>query len=271
MCAAPAQCSVDQPTGNHNEGREHLGQWIQPARIDRKHIGAAGERPRPRPAICPAPPAHEVPLQITRIIAGERQLFHQLIKPVERAVFVMLFMLLRNESDAEDAAQEAFIKVYRNLHNFRGEAKFSTWVLSIARNEGLACLRKRSSRPEEPLEFVLAGGEETDRGDFTPALLTDWREVPLEALERKELRQCLSRAVLGLPPIYREVVQLRDIEELDVQETANVLGISAGSVKVRLHRARTMLQKELVPILEQYAPQSPNRGWTMRRLLGRRG
>jgi RNA polymerase sigma-70 factor (ECF subfamily) len=203
------------------------------------------------------------PEVIARILGGEPQLFHDLIRPLERPVFVTLFMLLRNESDAEDAAQEAFVKVYRYLHTFRGDSRFSTWVLSIARNEGLAWLRKRATRPEEPLEPVL----DENSGDFTPALLTDWREVPLEALERKELRQCLGQAILKLPPIYREVVQLRDVEELDVQETAQVLGITAGSVKVRLHRARTMLQKELVPILKGYAP-SPGPSW--RRLFGRR-
>ena len=195
---------------------------------------------------------------IARILAGEKQLFHDLIRPVERAVFVMLFMLLRNESDAEDAAQETFIKIYRNLQAFRGESRFSTWVLSIARNEGLGRLRKRASRPEEPLE------QEADaQGDFTPALLVDWREVPLETLERKELGQCLQHAVLNLPPIYRDIVQLRDIDELDVQETASVLGITTGLVKVRLHRARMILQKELAPILQQYSPK-------VRGLFGRR-
>jgi RNA polymerase sigma-70 factor (ECF subfamily) len=200
---------------------------------------------------------------IARILAGEKHLFHDLIRPVERPVFVMLFMLLRSEIDAEDAAQEAFIKVYRNLHNFRGDSKFSTWVISIARNEGLGLLRKRASRPEMPIQAILDEDGEANTGDFTPALLTDWREVPLEALERKELGQCLCRAVLSLPPIYREVVQLRDIDDLDIAETAQVLGISPGSVKVRLHRARTMLQKQLVPLLEKYAPKK-------RGLFGRR-
>jgi len=199
-------------------------------------------------AACPQSPETAL---IARILAGEKHLFHDLIRPVERAVFVMLFMLLSNESDAEDAAQEAMIKVYRNLHAFRGDSRFSTWVISIARNEGLAKLRKQASRPEEPLE------PETDeaRGDFTPALLTDWREVPLEALERKELGSAIQKAIVGLPAIYRDVVQLRDIEELDVQETAGLLGITAGAVKVRLHRARIMLQRELAPILKQHAPR----------------
>jgi RNA polymerase sigma-70 factor (ECF subfamily) len=207
-----------------------------------------------------ASPALEM---IRRIVEGEAQLFHELIRPLERAVYVTLYLLLRSEADAEDAAQEAFIKVYRNLKNFRGEARFSTWVLSIARNEGLAVLRKRASRTMESLEPVM----EEEPGDFTPALLTDWREVPAEALERKELGDCLRRAILELPPIYREVVELRDVEELDVQETANVLGITAGAVKVRLHRARLMLQKSLTPVLKAYAPGAQS-GW--RRLLGGR-
>lgn len=198
---------------------------------------------------------------IARVLAGESHLFHDMIRPVERAVYVMLLMLLRSETDAEDVTQETFIKVYRNLHNFRGDSRFSTWVLSIARNEGLGWLRKRSSRPEEPLEPVL----DESSGDFTPALLTDWREVPTEALERKELRACLCRAILRLPPIYRDVVQLRDIDELDVQETASVLGITPGSVKVRLHRARTMLQKELAPVLKGFAPAT-KRSWFGRRV-----
>ena len=193
----------------------------------------------------------EATAMIARIQAGEKHLFHELVRPVERQVFVMLFMLLRNEADAEDAAQEAMIKVYRNLHSFRGDSKFSTWVISIARNEGLARLRRRSVRPEEPLEPEM----DESRGDFTPMLLTDWREVPLEALERKELGASIQRAIANLPAIYREVVQLRDIEELDVQETAGMLGITAGSVKVRLHRARIMLQKELTPIVKQHAPR----------------
>jgi len=200
---------------------------------------------------------------IRRIAEGEAQLFHGLIRPLERAVYVTLYLLLRSEADAEDAAQETFIKVYRNLKNFRGDAKFSTWVLSIARNEGLGVLRKRASRTEEALEPVL----EEDSGDYTPALLTDWREVPAESLERRELGDCLRRAILELPPIYREVVQLRDVEELNVEETASVLGITAGAVKVRLHRARMMLQKSLTPVLKAYAPVAQS-GW--RRLLGGR-
>ena len=195
---------------------------------------------------------------IRRILAGERQLFHDLIRPCERSIYFLLMSLLRNETEAEDAAQETAIKVYLNLKNFRGDSQFRTWVLSIARNEGLGRLRKAGTRREESLEA------ETDEqtGDYTPAILTSWREVPSEALEREELGTLLRKAIAGLPEIYRNVVLLRDIEEMDVRETAAALAITEGAVKVRLHRARALLQRELAPRLEGFAPKRKGMfGW----------
>ncbi|MGD0630309.1 MAG: sigma-70 family RNA polymerase sigma factor [Terracidiphilus sp.] len=193
---------------------------------------------------------------IRRILAGERQLFHALIRPCERAVYFLLLSLLRNEVEAEDAAQDTAIKVYLNLKNFRGDSQFRTWVLSIARNEGLGRLRKAASRREDSLDAEM----DEESGDYTPAVLTSWREVPLEALQRQELGNILRKAVEGLSPIYRNVVLLRDIEEMDVRETAAALGITEGSVKVRLHRARAMLQRELAPRLEGFAGKGKDRG-----------
>jgi RNA polymerase sigma-70 factor (ECF subfamily) len=188
---------------------------------------------------------------IRRILAGERHLFHALIRPSERAIYFLLLSLLRNEAEAEDAAQDTAIKVFLNLKNFRGDSQFRTWVLSIARNEGLGRLRKAGTRREESLDAEI--DEQT--GDYTPALLTSWREVPSEALERQELGEILRKAVEGLPAIYRNVVLLRDIEEMDVRETAAALGVTEGAVKVRLHRARALLQRELAPRLEGFAPK----------------
>jgi RNA polymerase sigma-70 factor (ECF subfamily) len=188
---------------------------------------------------------------IRRILAGERQLFHDLIRPCERAIYFLLLSLLRNETEAEDAAQDTAIKVYLNLKNFRGDAQFRTWVLSIARNEGLGRMRKAGTRREDSLE----ADTDEQTGDYTPAILTSWREVPSEALERQELGAMLRKAIDGLPGIYRNVVLLRDIEEMDVRETAAALGIAEGAVKVRLHRARALLQRELAPRLEGFAPE----------------
>ena len=195
---------------------------------------------------------------IRRILAGEREIFHELIRPCERSIYFLLLSLLGNEADAEDAAQETVIKVYQNLRLFRGESQFRTWVLSIARNEGLGRLRKLKARREDSLDA------DTDEatGDYTPAILTSWREVPLEALERKELGEILRSAIASLPAIYRNVVLLRDIEEMDVRETAQALEISEGAVKVRLHRARALLQRALAPKLKEFAPKRKGMfGW----------
>jgi len=187
---------------------------------------------------------------IARILAGEKELFHELIGPYERMVYLTLFSIVKNESEAEDGAQEAVISAYRHLGSFRGDAKFSTWLTIIAINEGRKRLRKAKGRAEDSIDEQI---EELE-GDYTPAPLTDWREIPLEALERKELREALRVAVTELPDIYRQVFALRDLEEMNIEETAEALGITTSAVKVRLHRARVMLQKRLVPFLKTTAP-----------------
>jgi RNA polymerase sigma-70 factor (ECF subfamily) len=187
---------------------------------------------------------------IARILAGDKELFHELIRPYERMVYLTLFAIVKNETEAEDAAQETVISAYRHLASFRGEAKFSTWLTTIAINEGRKRLRKTKGKAEDSIEEQT----EEQEGDYTPAPLTDWREIPLEAMERKELREALRSAVAELPDIYRQVFTLRDLEELNIEETAQALGINPGAVKVRLHRARMMLQRRLVPFLKTTAP-----------------
>jgi RNA polymerase sigma-70 factor, ECF subfamily len=193
---------------------------------------------------------------IASIVAGETQLFHELIRPYERRVYAMALSFLRNEADAEDAAQEAFLKAFRNLASFRGEAKFGTWLISIALNEARSRIRRRDAIRMESLDEPQEDGEQA-----SPALLRDWKEIPSEALERKEIRVLLHKAVSALPGIYREVFQLRDIEQLSVLEAAQALGITISSVKVRLHRARMMLQKNLAPQLKQVAPKRRRWAW----------
>jgi RNA polymerase sigma-70 factor, ECF subfamily len=189
---------------------------------------------------------------IERICGGEQELFHELIRPYERRVYLTILAILGNESESEDATQEVMIKAFRHLRSFRSEAKFSTWLISIALNEARSRLRKAKHAPMESLDAEA----ESYEGDFTPAMLTDWREIPSEALERAELRETLQSAVKELPAIYREVFTLRDLEELNVEETAKLLGVSANVVKVRTHRARMLLQKRLVPLLKtSFAPR----------------
>jgi RNA polymerase sigma-70 factor, ECF subfamily len=190
---------------------------------------------------------------IASILGGNAHEFHTLIRPHERSVYIMALSLLQNEADAEDAAQEAFLKAFRSLAKFRGESKFGTWLVSITLNEARSRLRSKKNIKMESLDEAQEG-----QGNVSPALLRDWREVPSEALERKEVRLLLQQAISDLAPVYREVFLLRDVEELSVSESAEALGISIASVKVRLHRARMMLQKKLAPQLKQV---NPKRRW----------
>ena len=169
----------------------------------------------------------------------------------------MALSFLRNEADAEDAAQEAFLKAFRNLSSFRGESKFGTWLVSITLNEARTRIRNRDTVKMESLDEPA-----DDQGHTLPALLRDWKEIPSEALERKEVRLLLQKAITALPLIYREVFQLRDIEQLSINEAAAALGISISAVKVRLHRARMMLQKQLAPELKQIATKRRRWAWS---------
>jgi RNA polymerase sigma-70 factor (ECF subfamily) len=182
---------------------------------------------------------------VRRVLAGERELFHELVRPYEKSLYFAAYSLLQNEQDAEDAAQEAVLKALKNLYTFRAEAKFSTWLVSIALNEARG--RLRHNRLIE-FQSVDAAPDE-DSGDFAPAVISDWREVPSDALERKELRELLQSTIRQLPEIYREVLVLRDVQDLNIAETAAALGVSEGVVKTRLLRARLMMQKELAPKL----------------------
>ena len=192
---------------------------------------------------------------IAAIIAGETQLYHELVRPYERSVYMMALSYMKNEADAEDVAQEAFIKAFRNLSTFRGDAKFSTWLISITLNEARNRLRRQSIVRMQSLDEPS-----NEDGAVSPALLRDWREIPSEAVEREEVRTLIKKAVETLPEIYRQVFLLRDVEELDVNETAHTLSISISNVKVRLHRARMMLQKELAPQLKT-VNRAPKRRW----------
>jgi RNA polymerase sigma-70 factor (ECF subfamily) len=190
---------------------------------------------------------------IAYICAGGTHLFHELIRPYERTVYGMVLTLVRNEEDAEDIAQETFLKAFRFLGTFRADSKFSTWLISIALNEAKLKLRRSKTVALESLDENAE-----DRTGISPQVLIDWREIPSAVVEQRETRRLLQQAVIDLPLIYREVFILRDIEELSINEAATALGISISVVKVRLHRARIMLQKQLAP---QFKHLSPKRRW----------
>jgi len=179
---------------------------------------------------------------IRRVQAGEKELFYQLVKPYERRIYAAAFAVLRNEAEAEDAAQEAMLKALTHIRQFRAEARFSTWLTQITVNEALMRRRRAHSEIMEPI-----GERQEEDGTYTPRDFADWREIPSEVLERKEIRQKLASAVAGLAAKYREVFMLRDVQHLSIEETAEALGITQASVKTRLLRARLMLRDLLAP------------------------
>ncbi|MGB9106332.1 MAG: sigma-70 family RNA polymerase sigma factor [Terriglobales bacterium] len=194
----------------------------------------------------PRPDEHAL---IERIRAGDSEAFYDLVRPHERAIYVTAYSILQDPSEAEDVAQETVLKAFRNLHQFRGDARFGTWLVTIAINESRMRLRSRQRARLESLDAP-------DDSDYVPIQLRDWREIPSQTLERQELREALTRALAALSDKYREVLVLRDVQLLSVAETAEILAITPGNVKVRLLRARLQMRDRLVTELS---------GWHLKR------
>jgi RNA polymerase sigma-70 factor (ECF subfamily) len=134
------------------------------------------------------------------------------------------------------------LKAFKHIGQFRAEARFSTWLIQITVNEARMWRRKEHAHLVEPIV------EQADaEGNYIPRDFADWREIPSETLERKEIREKLAEALESLGQIYREVFVLRDMQHLSIDETAKALGISTASVKTRLLRARLMLRDLLAP------------------------
>jgi RNA polymerase sigma-70 factor (ECF subfamily) len=189
------------------------------------------------------PAQHDYEQRLTeRIRDGEHEAFYELIRPYERHLYTAAFLILRNEADAEDCVQEALLKAFKNIRQFRAEAKFSTWLIQITLNDARTKRRKERAGLMEPIDKG-----KSDEDTYTPRDFADWREIPSEALERQEIREKLAEALDSLGEIYREVFVLRDMEQLSIEETATALGISTASVKTRLLRARLMLRDLLAP------------------------
>src|SRR5271167_1100260 len=183
---------------------------------------------------------------ILSVQRGQHESFYELVRPYERRVYAAAVAILRNETDAEDVAQEAMLKAFANIRQFRAEARFSTWLIQITVNEAL--MRRRRERT-----VIMEGIDDRreEETEYAPREFADWREIPSESLERKEVRQKLAQALASLDRKYREVFMLRDMEQLNIQETAEALGISVASVKTRLLRARLMLRDLLAAGWEQ--------------------
>ncbi len=183
---------------------------------------------------------------IARVLAGQRELFHELVRPYERAIYIAAFAILRNQADAEEAAQETVVKAMTHLSQLSDLTKFKGWLLQIATNEARLKRRSRHDALFDSLDEMQPGPDD----GFMPRDFADWREIPSETLERKEVRQAVAGALHKLPEIYREIFILRDVEELSTSECCEILGISEQAVKIRLHRARLRIREELAPVFK---------------------
>lgn len=166
----------------------------------------------------------------------------QLVGRYERRLFRLAQNITRNHEDAEECIQNAFVKAFQNLASFRGDSRFYTWLVRIAVNEGLMKIRRRRFI-ELSIDAALNDAEDEDH--VLPYQLKDWAPNPEERYSREELREILATAISELDPAYRLVFQLRDIEGLSTEETAQTLDLSIAAVKTRLRRARLWLRNSL--------------------------
>src|SRR5690349_20492078 len=170
------------------------------------------------------------------VLAGEKSCFEQLMRRHNRRMYRAARAILKDDAEAEDVAQDAYVRAYQHLHQFEGRASFSTWLTRIVVHESLTRARRR--RRNEEIDAM-----DDVRKNRLPALSTS--VTPEQSASAAEVRMLLESSIDALPDSYRHVFMLRDVEEMSTQETADCLGISEDNVKMRLHRARAQLRREL--------------------------
>ncbi len=177
---------------------------------------------------------------VERARGGDVHAFETLVKQYDRQVFRIAQHITQNREDAQDVVQDAFLKAYEKLDQFQGNSKFYTWLVRIAVNEALMRLRKRRTGKMVSIDEDV----QTDEGSV-PRDLAEWRPNPEQEYNQAELAEILRKTINGLPPGFRVVFVLRDVEGLSTEETANALGLSVPAVKSRLLRARLQLRERL--------------------------
>jgi RNA polymerase sigma-70 factor (ECF subfamily) len=200
-------------------------------------------QPTPMPIIQPTASEgeqHPDVALVERVRGGDVSAYDTLVRKYERQIFRIALHITQNREDAEDVMQDAFLKAYQKLDQFQGNSKFYTWLVRIAVNESLMRLRKRRTGKMVSIDEDM----ETEEGSV-PRDLADWAPNPEQNYNQSELAEILRKTVQGLPPGFRVVFALRDVEGLSTEETAETLGLSVPAVKSRLLRARLQLRERL--------------------------
>jgi RNA polymerase sigma-70 factor, ECF subfamily len=184
-------------------------------------------------------PGDSDPTLVSRAAAGDTRAFEALMRRYNRMLFRTARAILRDDAEAEDALQEAYLQAYRSLGSFRAEAKLSTWLARIVANEALMRLRKRTRRAD------IVPMQSADASEVEQVMERDTDNAPDTSAARGEMRHLLEAQIDALPEAYRTVFMLRAVEELSAEETAAVLEIPAATVRTRLFRARSLLREAL--------------------------
>jgi len=171
---------------------------------------------------------------VARVLEGETALYEIIMRRYNQRLYRAARAILRDDSEAEDVLQDTYVRAYQHLRQFAGRAKFSTWLTRIAVNEALARVERRT-------RFDAIDGENELESSELESKMPD----PESQAAQAEVRALLEEAILALPEGYRTVLMLRDVEEMNTAEAAEVLDMTEENVKVRLHRARGLLRKEL--------------------------
>ena len=188
-----------------------------------------------------APPVHEAEL-LKALRSGQDDAFEQLVRAHSGRMLSVCRRILRNDEEARDAVQEAFVSAFRGIKSFEGTCQLGTWLHRIAVNASLMRLRTKKRRPEESIDDLQPTFDEAGHARNDPQ---DWSPSALQMVETRETREFVRGCIDQLPDSYRVVLLLRDIEEMDTSEAAEVLGVTEGVIKVRLHRARHALRRLL--------------------------
>jgi len=184
---------------------------------------------------------------IRRCLAGDAESFGEIVTSYERRIFATVYRILGHAEDSRDLAQEVFLRAWSKLETFREGARFSTWLYTIALNLTRSELRKRKTRRAvRPVSLDAMGGREEGPAPLPPAP----GESPAETLGRRELYELALDRIDALEPEAREVVVLRDMQDLAYDEIASILSVPIGTVRSRLHRAREALRTGLLPLIE---------------------
>jgi RNA polymerase sigma-70 factor (ECF subfamily) len=187
-------------------------------------------------------------LLLARLRTGDEAAYGELVRTETKHLLAVARRMLRNEEDAHDAVQQAFLSAFRALPGFNGQSRLSTWLHRIVTNEALMRLRKRGRRQEESIDDLLPGYLEDGHH---AEQFSEWALPADTRLVRGETRVQVRAAIDRLPEAYRTVLLMRDIDELSTEEAARMLGVNTNTVKIRLHRARQALLKLLTPALSR--------------------